>query len=117
MKDLQVVLDALQSLAQALPVERSTVKTCYAINNYHRDSVHNSLAIVRQMINQIVNKSTMLMQCPLPQDDPVRRRPDIAKASDVLGWYPKISLEDGLQKTTEYLRSVLQIGNHNSMNH
>jgi hypothetical protein len=47
---LQTVLDALEQLAQALPVERSTIKTCYAINDHHRDSVHKSLAIVRQMM-------------------------------------------------------------------
>ncbi len=37
-----------------------------------------------------------------PQDDPVRRRPDISKAKSLLGWQPRVALEDGLQKTIEY---------------
>ena len=38
----------------------------------------------------------------LPQDDPVRRKPDISLAKKMLGWEPKISLEEGLEKTIEY---------------
>jgi UDP-glucuronate decarboxylase len=46
---------------------------------------------------------------PLPQDDPVRRQPDIARAKAMLGWEPKISLADGLARTIEYFRSTLVI--------
>ena len=42
---------------------------------------------------------------PLPQDDPKRRCPDIAKAKRVLGWTPKIELEEGLKLTLDYFRS------------
>ena len=42
-----------------------------------------------------------------PQDDPQKRRPDISKAKQFLGWSPKISLEEGLKKTIEYFRKVL----------
>ena len=43
----------------------------------------------------------------LPVDDPKQRRPDIARAREVLGWQPEVGLEDGLGKTLEYFRSVL----------
>jgi dTDP-glucose 4,6-dehydratase len=39
---------------------------------------------------------------PLPQDDPKRRRPDIGKAKRILGWEPKVGLEEGLKKTLQY---------------
>jgi len=38
----------------------------------------------------------------LPQDDPTRRKPNIKKANDVLGWKPQVSLQEGLQKTIAY---------------
>ncbi|MGB9627872.1 MAG: UDP-glucuronic acid decarboxylase family protein [Thermodesulfobacteriota bacterium] len=44
---------------------------------------------------------------PLPLNDPKVRRPDIKKAKEVLGWEPKVSLQEGLQKTIEYFRQKL----------
>jgi dTDP-glucose 4,6-dehydratase len=44
---------------------------------------------------------------PLPQDDPKVRKPDISKAKRVLGWEPKVALEDGLLRTAEYFRRAL----------
>src|SRR5467141_2584681 len=45
---------------------------------------------------------------PLPQDDPKRRCPDIAKAKRILKWEPKIGLEEGLNLTLAYFKEVLQ---------
>ncbi|QSH41475.1 SDR family oxidoreductase [Lentisphaerota bacterium ZTH] len=44
---------------------------------------------------------------PLPQDDPAQRKPDITKAKNILGWEPKVKLDEGLQKTIEYFRTVI----------
>jgi UDP-glucuronate decarboxylase len=44
---------------------------------------------------------------PLPQDDPVRRRPDITLAKKQLGWNPKVSLEEGLRSTIAYFQEKL----------
>ncbi len=44
---------------------------------------------------------------PLPADDPARRRPDISRAKELLGWEPKVSLEEGLVPTIDYFRKAL----------
>ena len=44
---------------------------------------------------------------PLPQDDPVRRRPDTTRAREILGWEATVPLQVGLPSTIEYFRSVL----------
>src|SRR5258707_709016 len=41
---------------------------------------------------------------PLPEDDPKQRRPDISKAKKLLGWEPKVSLEEGLRHTLKYFK-------------
>ena len=44
---------------------------------------------------------------PLPKDDPKQRCPDISLATSKVGWTPKVSLQDGLQKTIEYFDAML----------
>ncbi len=44
---------------------------------------------------------------PLPQDDPKRRRPDISRARELLGWEPKVPFEEGLRRTVEYFAVVV----------
>jgi len=44
---------------------------------------------------------------PLPADDPVRRKPDISRAVEVLGWEPTVPLHEGLVRTVDYFRGVL----------
>ncbi len=49
---------------------------------------------------------------PLPSDDPLRRKPDIALARNFLGWEPKIGLAEGLERTITYFRELrLEMGN------
>lgn len=43
---------------------------------------------------------------PLPQDDPQKRRPDITKAQRILGWEPKVALDEGLRETVDYFRTL-----------
>ena len=44
---------------------------------------------------------------PLPQDDPVRRKPNIDKAREILGWSPTVPLDEGLRRTVAYFRELL----------
>lgn len=55
-----------------------------------------------QLIIQMTRSSSTVVHKPLPQDDPTVRRPDIRRAKEILGWEPKVRIEDGLAKTIDY---------------
>ncbi len=55
-------------------------------------------------ILRITNSGSGIEYRPLPVDDPKIRRPDITRARKVLGWEPKVSFEEGIQKTVDYFR-------------
>ena len=59
-----------------------------------------------RMVHDMVGSSGEICRLPLPEDDPKRRRPDIAKATRLLGWEPRVSLEEGLRLTLESLRAA-----------
>lgn len=46
---------------------------------------------------------------PLPVDDPIRRKPDISLAKKILGWYPRVEIDDGLKMTIDYFRRELEL--------
>ena len=60
-----------------------------------------------QHIIRLTGSSSKIEYRELPQDDPVRRKPDISLAESALGWSPSISLEEGLKKTIEYFRGKM----------
>jgi dTDP-glucose 4,6-dehydratase len=64
------------------------------------------LEFAKKIIELTQSKSEIVYK-PLPEDDPQVRQPDIAKARKILGWEPKVKLEDGLVKTIEYFRTKL----------
>ncbi|HOC40146.1 MAG TPA: SDR family oxidoreductase, partial [Bacteroidales bacterium] len=55
-----------------------------------------------ELIIDLTSSKSQIIHLPLPEDDPIRRQPDITKAKSILEWHPKISLKDGLIKTIEY---------------
>lgn len=60
-----------------------------------------------EIVKELTNSDSELVICPLPQDDPRQRRPDITKAGDLLGWRPSTSIAEGLTQTIAYLRSAI----------
>lgn len=61
----------------------------------------------REVLAVTGSKSELVLK-PLPQDDPMRRRPDISKAKALLGWEPKVSLRQGLENSLEYFRNAIR---------
>jgi len=61
-----------------------------------------------EKILQMTGSKSRILHLPLPQDDPVQRQPDIKKAGELLdGWYPKVQLTEGLNRTIEYFKRIL----------
>jgi UDP-glucuronate decarboxylase len=61
-----------------------------------------------EMIKELSVSSSEIVYRPLPQDDPVRRRPDITLAREKLGWEPKVPVREGLTRTVAYFRETLE---------
>ncbi|HMB44375.1 MAG TPA: GDP-mannose 4,6-dehydratase, partial [Candidatus Methanoperedens sp.] len=60
------------------------------------------------LVLKLTGTSSKIIFKELPEDDPKQRKPDIAKARKILNWEPKVSLEQGLEKTIQYFKSVLE---------
>jgi UDP-glucuronate decarboxylase len=65
------------------------------------------LQLAEKVIAMTGSVSRIVMS-PLPQDDPVQRKPDIRQALELLEWQPRIPLEEGLRRTIDYFRTLLE---------
>jgi len=73
------------------------------LGNPHEETIRN----IAERVLTITQSASSIEFLPLPVDDPVRRKPDTARARKVLGWEASVSLEEGLTATVEYFRSCL----------
>ena len=65
---------------------------------------------IRQLAETVIRmtgSTSELVFKPLPQDDPIQRQPNITRARDLLGWTPKVQLEEGLEATIAYFRKIV----------
>ena len=67
---------------------------------------HTMLELATEIIDLTGSRSRIEHQ-PLPSDDPLQRRPDIARAAAALGWEPRVGLRDGLARTIAYFDGLL----------
>ncbi len=63
---------------------------------------------VAQKVLELINTPSSIVHRPLPPDDPGRRRPDISRARELLGWQPAVPLEAGLKETIPYFAERLK---------
>ncbi len=61
-----------------------------------------------EIVLRLTGSKSALAFRELPQDDPVRRKPDISLAKEMLGWQPKITLEEGMKETIDYFKTKLE---------
>ncbi len=73
------------------------------IGNPHEMTIEQ---IAREIL-RLTGSTSQLVYKPLPEDDPKVRQPDITRARTLLGWEPKVTLEEGLTRTLEYFRTKI----------
>jgi dTDP-glucose 4,6-dehydratase len=62
---------------------------------------------IARTIIKLIGATSQIVYRPLPVDDPKQRRPDITRARTILGWEPKVGLEEGLLKTVDYFKGKI----------
>lgn len=67
-----------------------------------------SIRRLAEHVLEITGSASEIVYKPLPQDDPVRRCPDISLAKEKLNWVPQVGLAEGLEKAIDYFRKVMK---------
>ena len=76
--------------------------------NLGNPSEFTTLELAERVLTLVGSKSKLKFM-PLPEDDPKQRQPDITTAKENLDWSPSVPLEDGLKRTVDYFRSLLDV--------
>lgn len=66
-----------------------------------------TIAELAEKVLEVTGSSSKIVYKPLPYDDPRKRKPDISLAKEKLNWEPTVRLEEGLVKTVEYFKGIL----------
>lgn len=65
-----------------------------------------TISEIAALVKDAVGGNVEIVHEDLPDDDPLKRKPDITKAQTLLGWNPRVPLDEGLKKTIEYFRNA-----------
>ena len=68
-----------------------------------------TIAELAELVINLTGAKSKVVYRPLPVDDPMQRCPDISKARALLGWEPKVSLREGLERTITYFDRLLRV--------
>lgn len=98
------VEDNIEGLTRMMNSERG-ITGPVNIGNPHEFTI---LELVKKL-EMLIGRRLEKRHFPFPEDDPMQRRPDIARAAEVLNWAPKVQLEAGLAKTMEFFKQHLSI--------
>jgi dTDP-glucose 4,6-dehydratase len=82
----------------------SNVNEPVNIGNPHEMTIEE----IARMIIKLTGSKSQIVYRPLPEDDPKVRQPDITRARTLLGWEPKVGLEEGLTRTLDYFRTKVK---------
>jgi UDP-glucuronate decarboxylase len=101
-RSFQYIDDLVDGLIKMMASDDSIIGPIN-IGNPHEFTI---LELAEKVIQLTGSKSKIIYE-PLPSDDPLMRKPEIAIAKKELGWSPSIQLEEGLEKTIAFFKSVI----------
>lgn len=100
-RSLCFVTDTVEGLMKLMFGENTNSE----VVNIGSNDEHSVLEFANMVKKITGSHSEIVFSEEMPKDDPIKRKPDISKAKNLLGWEPKVDLTEGLLKTIEYLRS------------
>lgn len=113
-RSCQFVEDLLRAFERYLQADRAQLEAFFAprglvvpVLNLGNPEEYTIAEIARAVLAQLPKSRSTCVYRPLPADDPKRRKPDIAWATELLGWQPRVPLAEGLAKTIAYFRECL----------
>src|SRR2546422_5403467 len=95
------VSDLVEGLVRLLRSDHSEPVNC-------GNPMEISILQFAERIKALIGSKSEIVFRPLPEDDPRVRQPDITKARTLLGWEPRVALEDGLRRTIDFFRPVVR---------
>ena len=111
-RSFQYCDDLIEAMRRYMELPRETVdafckkhKLGTPVINTGNPGEYTIKELAEETLRQLPESKSKLVYRPLPSDDPKRRKPDIALAKELLGWEPKVPLQEGLAKTIEYFRT------------
>ncbi len=100
------VSDLVDGIVRLMNTEAEDIHTPVNIGNPGEFTM-NELA---EKVGEIIGRKVAIDYLPLPQDDPKQRQPNIERAKALLGWEPKVALDEGLKKTVAYFAEAIGTG-------
>lgn len=95
-----------------IALSRTKKDTSLPINLGNPDEF--TVATLADIVLRVTGSRSPVNNVELPLDDPVRRRPDIARASQTLDWTPRVRLEDGVARTAGFYETLLAGDRYNA---
>ena len=113
-RSFQYCDDLIDAFRKYMELDRATVDTFMAshglgtaVINTGNPGEYTIKQLAEETLRQLPESTSKLVYAPLPKDDPKRRKPDITLAKKLLGWEPKVPLQEGLAKTIAYFRKLV----------
>ena len=114
-RSFQYCDDLIEAFRRYMSIERPIIDAFMekhnlgaAVINTGNPGEYTIKQLAEETLRQLPDSKSKLVYGPMPKDDPKRRKPDITLAKELLGWEPKIPLQDGLAKTIAYFRSLVK---------